>query len=408
MDCRYDVLIVGGGLVGASLACALGETPLQVALVEEVPLRAPSQPSYDERVIALSWGSRRIFEGLGLWTALAQEAEPIRQVHISDRGHFGFAHLHCEEQGTEALGYVVPARALGRALYQRIADQGRVSLWCPTQLRDYQADAQGVVARLDRDGQRVQVGALLLVAADGGSSPIRERLGLDGWHWSYGQRAMIATLSPERPRTGVAFERFTDTGPLALLPMTEGRYSLVWTAREEEAPGLLALSEPEFLARLQVRFGHRLGRLGRLGQRVSFPLRLVRVKHPVGERVALIGNAAHSLHPVAGQGFNLGLRDVAVLAELLLDEGGGDPGRREVLERFATMRRSDQRTMALLTDCLVRGFTHPYAPLVGFRNAGLLALDLLPGAKTTLARRLMGLSDAQPRLSRGLPLAETY
>lgn len=400
----YDVLIVGGGLVGASLACALGEVPLRVGLVEAVPLRSQSQPGYDERVIALSWGSRRIFEGLGVWPALDPEAEPIREVHISDRGHFGFARLQCEAQGTEALGYVVAARALGRALYQRLLDQGQVRILCPTRLVDYRAEGQRVVAWLDQEGQPLRLEARLLVAADGGSSPIRERLGLDAWQWNYGHQALIATLTPERPRPGVAFDRFTGSGPLALLPMTQGRYSLVWTCPEQDAPGLLALSDAAFLARLQERFGYRLGRLRRIGQRVGYPLRLVWVKRPMAERIALIGNAAHTLHPVAGQGFNLGLRDVAVLAQVLVEERGGDPGRREVLERFTALRRSDQRTTALLTDTLARGFANPMVPLVALRNAGLLALDLLPCPKALLARRLMGISDVQPRLSRGLPL----
>ncbi len=402
MDVRYDVLIVGGGLVGASLACALGKTPLRVGLVEALPLRGPAQPSYDERVIALSWGSRRIFEGLGLWPTLAPEAEPIREVHISDRGHCGLARLRCEDQGTEALGYVAPARALGQAIYQRLADQGRSSLLCPARLLEFRAEKDRVEIRLDHEGQIQTLSARLLVAADGGDSPIRDRLGLPSWQWDYGHTAVIATLTPERPRPGVAFERFTDTGPLALLPMTEGRYSLVWTARDGEAPRLLALPEAEFLARLQERFGYRLGRLGRLGRRASYPLRLLRVQHPVAERVALIGNAAHTLHPVAGQGFNLGLRDVAVLAEVLAE--ARDPGAWEVLERFAALRERDLRTTALLTDALARGFANPLIPLVALRNAGLLALDLLPGPKAALARRLMGLADPLPRLSRGLPL----
>lgn len=403
MEAQYDVLIVGGGLVGASLACALGQTPLRVGLVEALPLRAPSEPSYDERVIALSWGSRRIFEGLGLWSALAPEAEPIQSVHISDRGHFGFARLHCEDQGTEALGYVVPARAIGQTLYQGLRDLGGLSLFCPARLGEYRVEADRVLVGLDREGQSQSQSTRLLVAADGGDSAIRRRLGLGLWEWDYGHTAVIATLSPERPRPGVAFERFTDTGPLALLPMTGGRYSLVWTARDGDAPALLALPEGAFLARLQERFGYRLGRLGRLGRRAAYPLRLVRVKHPVAERIALIGNAAHTLHPVAGQGFNLGLRDVAVLAQVLA-EGGQDPGAREVLERFANLRRSDLRTTALLTDALARGFANPLAPLVALRNLGLLALDLLPAPKSALARRLMGLGEPMSRLSRGLPL----
>ncbi len=405
-ETELDVLIVGGGLVGASLACALGETRLRVGLVEAVALRSESQPSYDERVIALSWGSRLILAGMGVWPAVAREAEPIREIHISDRGHFGFARLDCEAQGTEALGYVVPARVLGRALYERLAVQGRIELSCPARLAELQVVPDAVEARIDFAGETRALRARLLVAADGGQSSIREREGLAAWQWEYGQTAVIATLTPERPRAGLAFERFTDSGPLAMLPMTEGRYSVVWTARDAEAPELLALGEGAFLARLQERFGYRLGRLGRLGQRAQYPLRLLQAKHPVGDRLALIGNAAHSLHPVAGQGFNLGLRDVAELAEILAEVSvsGGDPGSAEALQRFADARRWDQRTSALITDGLARLFASPLFPLAALRNTGLLALDLLPGLKPGVARQFMGMRGRLPRLSRGLPL----
>ena len=404
---EYDLLIVGGGLVGASLACALGPTRLRVGLVEAVPPRSESQPSYDERVIALAWGSRKILEGIGTWPAVAPEAEAIRHIRISDRGHFGFARLDCADQGAEALGYVVPARVLGRALYQRLESLHRVDLFCPARLGDFRADAGGVGADLDLAGKVRLLRARLLVAADGGESSIRERLGLPVWHWEYGQTAVIGTVTPARPQPGMAFERFTDTGPMAMLPMTEGRYSFVWTARDTEAPGLLALSDADFLARLQERFGFRLGGLTRLGRRAAYPLRLLQVRNPVGDRLALIGNAAHTLHPVAGQGFNLGLRDVAVLAQMLADTvaRGADPGNSDLLGQYAATRRTDQRASALITDGLVRLFTNPLWPLPALRDIGLIGLDLLPGLKQGVAGQFMGLRGRLPRLSRGLPIA---
>ena len=404
---EFDLLIVGGGLVGASLACALGPTRLRVGLVEAVPPRSKSQPSYDERVIALAWGSRKILEGIWIWPAVAPEAEAIRRIHISDRGHFGFARLDCADQAAEALGYVVPARVLGRALYQRLEELDHVELFCPARLGDFRADVEGVGTDLDLAGKVRSLRARLLVAADGGESSIRERLGLPVWHWEYGQTAVIGTVTPVRPLRGMAFERFTDTGPLAMLPMTEGRYSFVWTARDTEAPGLLALSDADFLTRLQERFGFRLGGLTRLGHRAAYPLRLLQVKNPVGERLALIGNAAHTLHPVAGQGFNLGLRDVAVLAQMLADAAwrGADPGAPDLLGRYASACRPDQRVSALVTDGLARLFANPLWPLPALRDIGLIGLDLLPGLKQGVARQFMGLRGRLPRLSRGLPVA---
>ena len=245
-----------------------------------------------------------------------------------------------------------------------------------------------------------------VVAADGGDSPVRQRLGFRAREWSYGQTAVIANITPGRPHQGVAYERFTDTGPLALLPMTEGRCSLVWTQRDAEVEALLALDDQAFLRALQARFGQRLGRFARVGRRASYPLRQLLVSDSVRPRLALIGNAAHTLHPVAGQGFNLGLRDVAVLAELLVEQAraGGDPGAMPLLARYRDWRRPDQNALALVTDGLVRLFSNPLLPLRLGRNLGLLGFDLLPPLKQAGARRFMGLGGRLPRLARGLPL----
>lgn len=404
----YDLVIIGGGLVGGSLACALAGTGLRLCVVEAVPPRSEAQPSYDERVIALSWGSRRIFEGIGLWAAIAAGAEPIRQVHVSDRGRFGFTRLDHREEGVAALGYVAPARWLGQAIQGGLAG---VELLCPAQL-------VGVRVRRERVALEVTVGSAsrlletrLLVAADGGDSSVRKRLGLTVREHGYGHEALITTVTPERPRPGVAFERFTDTGPLALLPMTEGRYSVVWTVREGEAAGLLDRPDREFLAGLQGRFGYRLGRLTRLGRRSAYPLRLMLTREPVSRRLVLIGNAAHTLHPVAGQGFNLGLRDVAALAEVLAQaaRAGGDPGDDQTLAAYRRLRGWDQTTLVAATDALTRLFVNPWLPVRWARGLGLLGLDLVPGLRHPVARRFMGLGGVnQPRLARGLPLEKGY
>jgi 2-octaprenyl-6-methoxyphenol hydroxylase len=400
---RYDLAIIGGGLVGGSLACALAGTGLRVCVVEAVPPRSDVQPSYDDRVIALSWGSRRIFEGIGLWAAMEPGAEPIRQIHISDRGRFGFARLDHRDEGVDALGYVAPARLLGRVIDNRLSG---VELLCPARLLGFRVQSDQVDLEVSLDGASRLIRTRLLVAADGGDSGVRKRLGLTVQEHEYGHHALISTVTPEHPRTGVAFERFTDTGPLAMLPMSGGRYSVVWTAREEETPGLLDLCDDEFLARLQARFGHRMGRLTQLGRRFAYRLKLMLTRHSVRRRLVLIGNAAHTLHPVAGQGFNLGLRDVAALAQVLADAAceGGDPGGDATLDAYVRFRGHDQATVAVATDVLARTFVNPLPPVRWVRDLGMLGLDLTPGLRHLVARQFMGLGGSLPRLARGLPL----
>lgn len=400
---EYDLVIIGGGLVGGSLGCALAGTGLRVCVVEAVSPQSSDQPSYDERVIALSWGSRRIFEGIGLWSDIGPDAEPIRHIHISDRGRFGFARLDHREEGVDALGYVAPARLLGRAIQRGLA--GGETL-CPARLLGFRVQTDRVDLEVSVDGDSRLMSTRLLVAADGGDSAVRKQLGLAARQLSYGHDAVISTVTAGQPRPGVAFERFTDTGPLAMLPMSEGRYSVVWTAREGESQELLELSDDEFVVRLQRRFGYRLGRLSRPGKRLAYPLKLMLTHKSVGRRTLLIGNAAHTLHPVAGQGFNLGLRDVAALAQVLADAGfsDGDPGSDATLNAYLRLRGRDQQTVAAATDVLARTFINPLPPVRWARDLGLLGLDLTPGLRHFVARRFMGMGGNLPRLARGLPL----
>jgi 2-octaprenyl-6-methoxyphenol hydroxylase len=400
----YDVLIVGGGMIGASLACALAATPLRVALVEAVPFGAPAQPSYDDRSIALGFGTRRIFEGMGLWPALAERITPIRAIHISDRGHFGITRLRCEDEGLEAMGYVAETRAVGEVLSQELAAlAGVVDLFCPAVVASVR---DGAVALRVALAGGAELTAKLVIAADGVGSAVRDMLGIAVQRTDYRQHAVIANVTPERGHGNVAYERFTETGPIALLPMGEGRCALVWAQREEDVEAVLALDDARFLARLQERFGWRLGRFLRTGARRAYPLALVRAQDALRPRVAVIGNAAHTLHPIAGQGFNLGLRDVAVLADVLSEAAarGEDVGEYAVLRRYADWRRADQRRVIALTDGLARLFAQPSAPFVLARNLAMLAIDLLPPLKSALARQGMGLVGRLPRLARGLSL----
>jgi 2-octaprenyl-6-methoxyphenol hydroxylase len=410
---QFDLVIVGGGLIGGSLACALADTGLRVAVIEAVAADAAVQPSYDERVIALSLGSRRILGAMGLWDGIAPEAEPILRVHIAERGGCGTARLDHAELGVEALGYVAGARAMGAAIRAALAAAPRVEWLCPARVTGQRLHADRVDLEVQCNGETRGLSTRLLVAADGGDSLIRRDQGIAVDERSYGQQAIITTVTPDRPRTGWAFERFTDTGPLALLPMTGGRYSVVWTCRDTETAALLGLSDAAFLARLQGRFGFRLGRLGQAAPRRAYPLKLLLTRETIRPRLVLIGNAAHTLHPVAGQGFNLGLRDVAALAEVLVPvdasagERGFDPGASTVLDAYRVWRGHDQQHTAALTDTLARLFVNPWLPLRLGRNLGLLGLDLLPPARRTVARHFMGTGGRAPRLARGLPLGRT-
>jgi 2-octaprenyl-6-methoxyphenol hydroxylase len=406
MTTQYDILIIGGGMVGASLARAISGKGWKIGVVEACPFESKAQPSYNDRVLALSWGTRLILQGVGVWQSLMPNAQPILDIHVSDRGHFGFTRLSGREEGVEALGYVITARALGEVLLKDLERLEDVELLCPASLHSLLMSEDRVEVNLDTEGERKTLACRLLVAADGGDSQVRQLLSIPVLEKSYAQTAIIANLTPGREHLGVAYERFTDSGPMAVLPMTEGRCSLVWTARDEQVSELLELDDGAFLARLQERFGYRLGRLQRVGRRHSYPLRLIQAKEQVRPRVALIGNASHTIHPVAGQGFNLGIRDVAVLADILIEvfKSGGDPGGSEPLQGYAQWRRQDHKRVVTITDTLARLFANPFEPLRMARNLALVGLDITPGLKHRVARQFMGLSGRLPRLARGVPL----
>jgi len=392
-------------MVGLSLAAALADLPLDVVVIEPVAPDAGDQPSFDARTTALSGGSRRVLEGIGVWPAVAAQATPIRRIHVSERGVFGFARLSAEEQGVAALGYTIENRLLGRALHKRCAAISRLSL-CHAAVRELSVEV-GSVRIVTDQGQ--EIATRLVVAADGAQSQVRSALGIDATVSEYGQHAVIAHVDTERFHDYTAYERFTPAGPIAVLPIAEGRSAVVWTLAPEAAARALALPDAAFIGELQQAFGLRLGRFTRVGRRQSYPLALTRSGRQSGPRAVVIGNAAQSLHPVAGQGFNLGLRDVATIAEVLADAiaaGGAtaDPGTEQVLERYTRWRQPDRQAVIRFTDTLVRGFAPPLAPLRAVRATGLLLFDLLGPVKREFARRTMGLAGRLPRLVRGLPL----
>lgn len=401
----YDVAVVGGGMVGASLALALAATPLTVLLVEGVAPGSDAQPSFDERTTALGNGSRRIFDTLGVWEPMSREAGIIRAIHVSDAGRFGFARLEACEQGLEALGYVVPNRVIGAALWARLHASERLALRVPARPRDITVGTAGASFVLEAPGERPEkVSARLLIAADGAQSPVRAAAGIGARVEDYGQTAVVANVLADRAHDGTAYERFTATGPLAVLPLHDGSWTVVWTLAPERARAVLGLDDAAFLHELQQCFGWRAGRWRRVGRRASYPLALARAAATVAARTALIGNAAQALHPVAGQGFNLGLRDAATLAEILA-RSTDDVGASEVLEEFRAWRAADRSGVTRFTDGLVKLFRDSRPGVSAARNFGLLAFDLLPPAKDALSRVSWGFAGRAPRLARGLPLS---
>ena len=403
---EVDLAIVGGWLVGASLALALRATDLRVALIEGVAPDAASQPSFDDRTTALGNGTRRVFESLGVWSAMANEAAPIRQIHVSDAGRAGFARLDAREHDIDAFGYVITNRSMGRALNAALAEHVSLERRMPARCTAVAFGEEGVVLNTEPGEQPLR--ARLVVAADGANSLVRSAAGLEASVEDYQQVAIVAHVASSRAADGTAYERFTPTGPFAVLPLHNGHYGIVWTLSPSAAEEVLALSDADYLARLQTAFGWRIGRLLRVGRRQAYPLRLTRAAAVTAERCVLIGNAAQALHPVAGQGFNLGLRDAVTLAELLTDakrdDDGVDIGSAAVLAEFARRRSADREGIIDFTDRLVKlfGDQRPGVPLL--RDIGLLLFDLSPTAKQAMSRLSWGFAGRTPRLARGVLL----
>lgn len=403
---NFDLVIVGGGLVGMSLAAALADSHLKLALVEAVPIAAASAPDFDERSTALSPSTRRIFQALGCWESIAGESAAIREIHVSDQGGFGMTRMQASDEGLDALGHVVPNRVLGQVLGERIAGQANLTVIRPAEVQRLEDCGDHVSLQVLVDGVLSGMHARLVVAADGSRSALREQLGIAARETDYEQTGIIANVTPSLPPAGRAFERFTRAGPLAMLPLPGEHCSLVWTVRTDAAERLLALPDDAFLAELQQAFGYRLGRLLRVGGRSAWPLRLIRSRQRRLGRTVIVGNAARTLHPVAGQGFNLALRDIAELAEQVHEAAkfGEDPGASHVLERYLRAREPDDRRVVTFTDSLVRLFSNRLPGIRLGRNLGLVGLDLFPTGRRWLMRQAMGRGVRPSRLARGLPL----
>ena len=378
---EHDVVIVGGGPVGAALALALEERGKPVLLAQGRDERAAQ---HDPRILALSFGSRLILERLGVWSEIGP-ATPIETIHVSHRGAFGRAVLTAAEAGLAALGYVVPYAAVQRAMSSRLRTASHITLHAGARAADLEADAESVRVEFEGDAVDRDVRARLVVIADGGAMA-RTLTRVDVR--DYEQSAVVARLLTSKSHGNTAFERFTPSGPLALLPIEDG-YALVWSMEPDAAEQMCALPEHAFLARLQSAFGERAGRFTSAQGRTAFPLALRVAEAPRLARTLLLGNAAQTLHPVAGQGLNLGLRDAWELAECIHVAPGSDPGAKELLAAYALRRQHDRAGGILLTDALVRVFSNDRFPLRWLRGCGLTFLDSLPPVKRAFMQQMM-------------------
>ena len=398
-----EVLIVGAGMVGLTLGCALAGAGVEVVVIDRAAPTAQTDAAFDGRVSAIAHGSRRALATLGLWRALERHAQPILEIRVADGDSPLFLHYDHRDLGDEPLGHIVENRHTRQALLAGAARFDRLRLLAPCRLASLVRGRRGVEARFAGGGA---VRARLVVAADGRNSELRRDAGIAATTWRYHQTAIVCTVAHERPHRGIAHERFLPAGPFAILPMTGDRSSLVWSERADLAPAIMALDEAGFGAEMARRFGDFLGRLEVVGPRWSYPLALVHAERYVDQRLALVGDAAHAIHPIAGQGLNLGLRDAAALAEALIDARrlGLDLGAAGALERYQRWRRFDGLVLMAVTDGLNRLFSNDYAPLRWARGLGLAAVDQVGPLKRLFMRHAMGTLGALPRLLQGSPL----
>lgn len=384
---QVDILIVGGGLIGATLMLALQGLGFSTLLVEAQPFSDKVNPDFDARSLALSPASQRILAMLGVWEFLKEHASVIDMIHVSDQHRFGTSRLRGELNNP--LGYVLEMQYINQALHQLL---DKDQLLAPATLQSLDSDKQS--ARIATQEGEVHVVAQLIVAADGAQSAVRHFCALASTIKNYDQQAIVANIGLHKPHGQCAYERFTVNGPLALLPMQKNRMSLVWAMPPREAEQLMGLQDDDFLLRLQQVFGYRLGRFVRVGKRFSYPLQQVLMPEQIKWPLVFVGNAAHTLHPVAGQGFNLGLRDVATLAQCIAKQGLNA----EMLHQYAQLRSLDQKVISRFTDALIYVFTSCLPGMGLARDMGLIALDNIPPLKKLLARYAQGFGGVTPDL----------
>jgi len=400
LDVNFDVVIAGGGLSGCLSALALADLvdadgkKLSIAIIEANDLKTQAIKTFDERVLALSHGTAKYLDTVGAWQHLKTSAEGIKTIHISDRDYYGKARVYAHEHNVEALGYVCEMSAIGDALLTELKTKVDITWFCPNSIADITWHKEKVDITLDSEQV---VSAKLLLACDGANSVCRKAANIATDTTQYDQAALIANIRWSKAHDNVAYERFTEHGPIAMLPLPEDtqeskKASLVWTMPPEEAQQLLELNEEAFNKSLVEAFGSWLGKIEQLGKRFVYPLNLVQAQEQVFHRMALIGNASHTIHPIAGQGFNLGVRDVAVLAKSIKQQldNGEDIGSFRNLMEYAVDRKQDHKEIIGLTDSLVTLFSNKYEPLVLGRNIGLKVLNYVSPLKSAFVRKTMG------------------
>lgn len=393
----HDILILGGGLVGSSLACALDGRGWRVAQVEASPPR-DGAPGFDERKLALALASLNALSALGVLPRLATPPAPIRRIHVSRAGDFGSVRLAAADHGREQFGGVVLARELGQALESRLADCAGLVRYRPATVLSVQPDADGPSVTIEQDGAPRRLRARLLVAADGSRSLARAAWGIDADEHDYGQTLLVCSVATDRAPDGTAYERFTAEGPVALLPMAGGHYGGICAVRREAADAVLAMDDAAYRDYFQQRFGWRAGRVVRTGQRSAYPIARLVASRLTAPRGVVMGNAAQTLHPIGAQGFNLGLRDALTLAEVL---AGDDPGAPGLLAAYAEARREDRERTLAFSDGLARATANDSFPMHVLRSLGLLAMGHVPGLADPLVAGAMGFRGRVPALSRG-------
>jgi len=403
MSRDYDVVIIGAGMVGASLACALAPSGLRIAVVEAVTLKNDQQPSYDDRGLTLSLSSKRILEHIGVGENVLPAVNPIKKIHVSEQGRFGFMHLDAAQTDKDELGHVVVARSLGQALHKQMLSYENITLICPAELKCFKQSEAGMSVELSHAGHSELITAGLLVGADGSQSLVRRLAAINTKEHDFKQTAIVANVSTQKPNLATAFERFTHHGPVALLPIDKNRSVLVFTVAAEDAVRYMSMTEKQFIEAVETEFGRRLGKLEHIGQRRSYPIIFIEAVEQYKQQLILLGNAAHSIHPNSAQGFNLGLRDVSGLAECVFAaiEKGVDVDDISILENYIKLRLPDQQRVMRFTNRLASSFYNKNPLLIPARNLAMLMLDTMPAVKETFIQQAMGIAGLQPRVVRG-------
>lgn len=404
--CDYDVTIVGGGMAGAALACSLSGKGLKIAVIESILFSAPEQPSYDDRGITLSLSSKRIFSGLKLWHKVEQYANPIEKIHVSEQGSFATVRLNAKDVNLSSLAFVVPAKHLGQCLIEQVQESDDIDYLCPAEFQGVELLSDHSLIEIKQANESIRFSSSLLVAADGSFSSIRQQAGLATRVKDYGQTAIVSNISFQKSLNNTAYERFTKHGPLAILPLRGNDAVCVYTVERNNSSYYMQCDEEVYAQQILKELGRRLGNIEKLGKRRSYPLRLVECTEQVKRGLIVLGNAAHTIHPNAAQGFNLALRDVAGLAEciLKLKENNQSLSSESLQQDYLAMRETDQNNVIQFSDTLAELFYNDSRFKKLIRFLVMTGFEKIPFAKRELITRGMGITSTQPKLVRGLSL----